>query len=491
MGKIDQIIKKIFASIDSPQQGSENFAHFEAKVIGNLQQSIDPIGLGSELSSLMDGEVISLSLAAFDNAIVFENGCQQLSVFCDEVHELFAPYGTDLAVTLTVRIVKPSANSRIIPIHRLDWFQNYVMSQSIMDLLSTFSKYFGGIGLQFYLHDHPDFRFESTSISFCGEAVEQPKKQEWRVERRNSIKSQCHFENSAYVNLIPDDFYFQVKFPQEFSEIGIRLHLLCEALTLASLLDISKIVDGALEYKLNGYKARTGKHYLGNEEFFKSFDTYFRIYQWIYEGGSLADKIGVSRNILSLHFISADSMELEGDPFHAIISGFNIYQKQNVKQYIEIRNKVMEQLVDLTGKAAKISEGFIANFQKSTFSFLSFFTSVLLLRLLGKGAEGPVFSTTTFVLTMVFLALSLVYLFLTSWEFNTELIRLNSNYTSMKRRFLDLLNQSDIDRILGYDSEFNEAKTQVLMKRKMYRGFWLLMILGFLVASGVLWMISI
>ena len=36
---------------------------------------------------------------------------------------------------------------------------------------------------------------------------------------------------------------------------------------------------------------------------FNKIEEYFEIYKWVYNGGNLNDKIGLARNIISLHFL--------------------------------------------------------------------------------------------------------------------------------------------------------------------------------------------
>lgn len=73
--------------------------------------------------------------------------------------------------------------------------------------------------------------------------------------------------------------------------------------------------------------------------------------------------MGLARNILSLNF-DKENLKLSETAFEAIKSGYKIYQKENIKQYIEIRNKISDQLIELQNKADKIVASFVSDYKK-------------------------------------------------------------------------------------------------------------------------------
>jgi hypothetical protein len=143
---------------------------------------------------------------------------------------------------------------------------------------------------------------------------------------------------------------------------------------------------------------------------------YLDVYKWVYNGGNLNDKIGLARNIISLHFEDVSELGLKGSPFQAIQSSYKVYEKQNIKQYIEIRNKVSDQLLDFNNRANKVIETFASGFQKSALALISFYISAIAINVLGKGEFLNIFTLDATLLSITFLIGSLVYYFVSRWE---------------------------------------------------------------------------
>ncbi|WP_211047310.1 hypothetical protein, partial [Pectobacterium versatile] len=59
----------------------------------------------------------------------------------------------------------------------------------------------------------------------------------------------------------------------------------------------------------------------------------FDIYEWIYNQGNFVDKIGLARNIISIHTQDNSILNIPKSVLKSIESSFDIYLKDNVKQY--------------------------------------------------------------------------------------------------------------------------------------------------------------
>ena len=128
------------------------------------------------------------------------------------------------------------------------------------------------------------------------------------------------------------------------------------------LFDIVEFKNTEIKYKLNGYRTITQIIDTDNVDL-DSHESYYNIYKWVYDGGNVVDKIGLARNILSLNF-AKDTLHLSEMAFDAIKSGYKVYQKENIKQYIEVRNKISDQLIELQDKADKIVAAFVSDYKK-------------------------------------------------------------------------------------------------------------------------------
>ena len=236
------------------------------------------------------------------------------------------------------------------------------------------------------------------------------------------------------------------------------------------LFDIFSIKETNIEYKLNGYRAIDQKVAVLAIDF-DSCRTYYEIYSWVYEGGNVVDKIGLARNILSLNF-ERDTLRLSDTTFEAIKSAYKIYQRENIRQYIDVRNKITEQLIEFQGKADKIVEKFISDYKKSLFTIVSFFISVIIIRVVSKGDFIGSFTPEVTVLSLGFLLVAFLLMIFARWEVNKQISRCEELYIHVKNRYQDLLTEEDINKILNNDKDFNSNIGFIKERRNKYTILW-------------------
>lgn len=306
-----------------------------------------------------------------------------------------------------------------------------------------------------------------------------------RTERFNSIRNICHFESAAECQFIPEDFKFIVD--DNCSELLKNIfERLCGIVSIISLFDITRLVDEGVEFKLNGYKSISGV--LSGDKLHKaSISEYYKIYNWVYGGGNLSDKIGLTRNLVSIHLASPETLELRGNPFDSVRSAFDLYLKQNIKQYIELRGKISDQLVDQNNKATKIAEEFAGSYKKSVLAVVSFFASIIIAKVFTTKELHGTFTKEASLIAFAFLAISALYFILSYVEFNKEEERFIRNYQNLKSRFTDLLVQEDIDRILDDNKIHKDDVAYMNSKIKRFSILWistlLIMVLAVLALS--------
>ncbi|MFD1470739.1 hypothetical protein ACFQ48_21110 [Hymenobacter caeli] len=310
---------------------------------------------------------------------------------------------------------------------------NYLAFELVEDFASDF-----GTGSIFFLKDRKYPTPEETVAL-----------QLLRVDRFNSIRNVSHFENAAECQFIPDDFGIinELNCPDS---VRVLLNCLCGLFSIISLFDITRLVDEGIEFKLNGYKSISGI-LSGSRMHMASIIEYYKIYNWVYYGGNLSDKIGLTRNLVSIHLISPENLELRGNPYDSVRSAFDLYLKQNIKQYIELRSKISDQLIDQTNKATKIAEEFAGGYKKSILAVVSFFASVIVAKVFSTKELHGIFTKEASIISFAFLVISAAYFLLSYVEFSKEKIRFVKNYQNLQSRFTDLLVKEDIDRILDQD----------------------------------------
>jgi hypothetical protein len=391
-------------------------------------------------------------------------------------------FGIETCVFKLVLFKRQHAHS--IPLFSLPDFVAYVASLDCKEQLKLLWSHFQDKGqLAFELVESSAVKFNTKSIFFISGRNHLTPDEEsvatTRSERFNSIRNVCHFESASECQFVPEDFRL-VHDEGCPSALKLLFHQLCGLISVTSLFDITRLVQDGTEYKLNGYKSISGS-VSSNKLHSDSVNQYYQLYDWVYSSGNLTDKIGLTRNLISIHLISSETLELNGSPFDSVRSAFEVYLKQNIKQYIELRSKISDQLVDQTNKATKIAEEFAGSYKKSIIAFVSFFASIIVAKVFTTKELHGAFTREATGVALAFLVIASVYFILSYVEFSAERKRFIKNYENLKSRFTDLLVQTDINRILGGDKIHNDDLVYMRNKIRRFSAIWSLTLLIMLI----------
>ncbi len=480
---IDEFIKALFPDY-SVQSSTENIQEFKASLTATQFQFVKKELLESKFNFLQVRDSIHISVTfGQSDPVIFNSSKVDFEVFIKglEKEEIHLD-GEEISIVITItKSVKDSSCT----IYDLQCFVKTFNSYEIGQFFQNFSKLFE-LGL-FFRFKIFGLKMPFYTSSICFEQLSEDTKVQ-ETERRKEIfdffKAQCHFENIEHFCLVPSDFRLIIK-DDEQSELNLLMNRYANLISIIYLFDISSIKGNSIEFKINGYKSIKGKSNIANLHL-NEFDEYYNIYEWVYNGGNINDKIGLSRNIISLHFKTVGELQLQGNPFQSVKSSFKVYEKQNIKQYIEIRNKISDQLLDFNNRANKIVETFASGFQKSTLALISFYISAIVIRILSKGDFVNIFSLDATILSLAFLSGSIIYYWVSRWEIKVQRTRFVDSYENLKKRYTDLLEPDDIKRILNNDTEFQQDLAFIDNKRKAYSRMWLTVV--FLLASSTLFL---
>ena len=126
---------------------------------------------------------------------------------------------------------------------------------------------------------------------------------------------------------------------------------LCSLLCVCVVADFSSMNKTGLTLRLSGYKMMMMESQAVKTKDLE-FDTtsteqWYKIYDWCYTGGYTSDRLSITRNIISLNCPDINKLKLNDSTLGAIKSNFKIFEKENVRQYIKVRNDVSKTLLDM------------------------------------------------------------------------------------------------------------------------------------------------
>lgn len=469
MNFVDNFFKCFFSSV-SVIAATENDEEFVCEIASSSFALGDIESIQKTFDFLQSNDKLTLTIT-FGSAdpVSFYSESSTLSDFKTRL-EAEHLHQEHESVISNLKITKRNIEGDVT-IYDLETFTNTLENLSVAESFFVFSRALARTSFVNFKVLNLESPFNTANIFFSPLSISsQIKASDGRDRRLENIRTVCNYANIEEHRLTPDDFKWKVE-NIKYSRLYLLFNKFSVVVSVIYLFDITILKANTLEFKINGYKSLNGKVDItalsagGKEE-------YFNIYNWVYEGGNLADKIGLARNIISLHFAKAGNLDLKGGPFQSIQSSYKVYEKQNVKQYIEIRNKVSDQLLDFNNRANKVIETFASGFQKSALALISFYISAIVLKVLGKGELVNVFTLDATALSIAFLLCSFIYYLLSRWEVKQQRQRFVDSYNNLKARYTDLLDQGDIQRILNNDKEFTADLVFIDSKLKAYSRMW-------------------
>ena len=395
--------------------------------------------------------------------------------FATKINEANSYLEASENVKFKFSIRKKTSNS-IINIYDFTHFLIFCESITVTDWLDVVNKDLSkNKFLKFIVLDNEFDSFWSNNILFSNSNIE------LNYVNEVKINDNCHFGNYEQFPYDPSYFHL-VKRPEFCNRITDILDRLAYAFSVISIFDITTIDNNKLSYKLNGYKTIQDNFDIENVDI-ESKDIYMKIYNWVYaEKANSADKIGLTRNIISI-YAKENLPKIDETAYFSIQSGFKTYLQENLNKYIEIRNKISDQLFEISDRSIRVAENYLSYYQKCNITFVTFFISVFTIRAITTKNFNDIFSKETTLISLTLIAVSFGYMIVSLLGLNSEIRRINQKYLNIKNRFKDLLIEEDINKILRDDHEFKDDISYIKKRRLLYSILWTVTILLFTITT--------
>lgn len=338
-----------------------------------------------------------------------------------------------------------------LTIYSIDLFVKFLGQKNIEEVFKWFSSF---EKRKFKILDSNHYNFHTAyfvfadSINFDNKTNQTIKNLDLanRETKLKKINENTHFANASSIKFLPEDFYIVNKSSNE------ALNKLFDKLTLTLVLrvfaDISEFTRNQLVYKMYGYKT------IKKEYDFVSFDTefledYFKSYEEIFNTHtSVSDKIGLARNVISLHVVEDDFTNIKGNIESSIKSNYNIYLKENVKKYIDVKNKINDSIFSLTNKFDDAIGNLISSFKTSFYTLASLLISLILFKVLKSSSTTfDLFSIEVFLFLCPVLIAMYLFKKYNIYEIKETKKRLISRYEQLKSQYKDILDNNDLKHI--------------------------------------------
>lgn len=329
-------------------------------------------------------------------------------------------------------------------------------------------------------------RFSTSSVAFIkhGDPLPLLYREEQNTSRTDDCKEQCQWNNKLAA-VLPEDV--RIIRRDEAGELAKVFDQLCLLLSAVYVADFSSVDKNGITLRMSGFKMMVTEcpssqlKALSFDE--NAVEQWYRIYDWSYTGGYITDRLSIARNLITLNSPDTEKLSLNASTFDAIKSNFKIFEKDNVRQYIKVRNEVSKTLLDLQDKINSTVESFTGDFRKSVVGLGTFFLTLVVVRVVAGREWTGAFSSQIVGLSFIFVTLSAVILCFSRAAINRKEKLFNKHYDQLRKRYEALLSKEELDELFkdGNPNKVGSHSNYIKFLKNVYTWIWG----GFLVAISV------
>lgn len=373
-----------------------------------------------------------------------------------------------------IRIIKTQDQLNNISVYRISSFIDFLANLSFEGILFELNKVLKSDSVIFRLQSD-DEEFYSKTILFLKEPTKIPTLEFDRNGLLNKRNQVCSFLNASQYNFVPDDFrLIKISKHEFFNNMMFKLTII---FSLIFIINISNIVDSnKIKIILNGYRSiENNLDYL--ETYNDTLENYYQIQDWVYNKGNLNDKIGIARNVISLDIQNNSLLMVREGVYNSILSAHEIYLKENVKEYIEVKNKVTEFIFEMSQKTSELANSFAKSFLNNLKIIITFFATIIVMNSFSDKRLQNIFTKDITIISMGLLVLSIVFLIVSIIDTREEKKRYEIQYNRLKISYGDILNPDDINNIFKDDLYYKEDLIYINNKIKKYTIVWIMVLI--------------
>lgn len=384
----------------------------------------------------------------------------------------------DDTINIIGHINKNISDRNTISVYNYKEFCNTVQQKGILNIMSIFSQLLMGREEILFEIQNQDINCMTKSIYFSTNENTKIVREKSRKEILNLVKDNANFRNIVVYSLVPQDFSFQMIDPNNrLSDIFARIETLLAICYIAN--DAEIIDDDKIAVKITGQRNINIeidiKDIIPNKEIIK-------IYNWIYNGGNTMDKAIIARNIISLHCRYSSLLDLDGKTYSSIQSNFNLYQRDNVDKYLNLKNDIGKSVTDIIEKTNDLAFDIPRGMKNNILAVFSFLFTVILANIVSDAPLDNIFTKDITVIFEIIIVFSFAFLILNIYETNYKIKQMQKGFEKFKNNYADVFDEQELSDLIEEDS-FNEDIIKNIKKQKNWAiAIWIGLLIILLIA---------
>lgn len=445
---------------------SERFDRFEVK----LQRSITSVEARAHAEAILEALAELPARDRFALTVEISGDARMIGELAkrSEVSEHIENFHEDgEAIEFRIEILKEVAEQRL-SVYSPAAFGAYLESTPLADVFIALSKRFQD-RLIFECYSGAPGKGSST-LSFvkAGEAIpDAPATLTWR-QRALALLQDNAFRTGNIGTLVPQDF--AVSQPIGVGALDAFMGRASAVLSAMFLSNFSDLRGDQLSYRITGYKLLAGT--VGNlSDLVDDVATFQRVADWAYGAEGNSDKVGLARNVISLCVQRLEEVPAHPEIWDAIQSNYQIYLKENIATYLEVRNKLAELLAESTHKTHSLVEGLLDSIRNGVLVVLTFLLTVVVINGLKDTGLQVIFSIEYLAIAVALLVLSSLAIWASCRD---ALSRFEQGATAttdlLRRMYAHVMVATELEDQVEPTIKSNRA--YIKRQAKKYQAFW-------------------
>ena len=400
----------------------------------------------------------------------------EYSAFIDSLFE-------DDDITALIKVTKGCEGEKL-SVYSLHKFTEFICSLKIEQLFENFTFLFqkNGEHIVFELLD-TNGSIRTRTIAFSDNVVTWVKHKS-RIDVLKDCDDASVFLERSRIRLSPQDFEIIAAEGGPFVEIKELFGKLRTVLAYVYLANTATIHNNiaVLQFdpSIKGYEYEL--------ESLTYNENVAKIYDWIYKGDSCVDKASIARKIINTYCRTAeDILAIDEKVFNSIKSDYVIYQKNHADQYIDMKNKISDYIVESAEKIQDLSHDISDAFRNNFVAVIVFLMTVLLTdsidfsEFLGKEVS-PKVTAVCAIFTVATLLYYLATVFMGKQKWNW----LSQSYKDLKNNYVGVFDEKDIEEAFHHDEPLVNAEKQYKSIKKVIGAIWIALFLALVGLTGIL-----
>lgn len=412
--------------------------------------------------------------------IILEDEAERVFDFSNTDEESYDAYIKDTLADEIVN-VKIKIDKEVIENHfsvyAFDEFVDDILSLSIENVMISFSNLLKQVSNNLIFDIYGSVTMFATKTMFFVPFGSNVTNSEFnRIQRIDKCKEVSYFYNFDTYEVLPDDFKLLVNYENNpLTELFQKLTFL---LSIGFIASSASINGSQLKGMINGQRTM---EYQCEINQLPNNNNLYNIYNWIYTEGNAIDKAIIARNVISLHCKYIPVTEIDEKVMASIQSNYNLYLKENVKEYLDLKNRVAEFISETISKTGEYATGLLDKFKANIIAIFGFMFSVILANIVSDQPLDNIFTKDITTLAECVIVGSFVYLVICYLQSCYEIQKVYDSYNQLKQNYNEILTEDDLHEIFGNDEILITMKKTISKSKKIYLGIWILFLIGALI----------